>query len=204
VEARIAQIPKLLVRDGNSDDLASLGSPNWAGGRGRLRPGRLRGHPRRVRRGHRGSLPGGDLELDERAESPCDPATWPPLAELDSLAGESFTAAGTSPALAGACDELIGPGRWASPVSPGGAVVVRFPSEDRVNAGYHIEGRTSSNSSARPAAARLPPGSSTARDCPPASLSGPGLGAGREPIAGAYATVTPGQPRTVLDTPCSL
>ena len=68
-----------------------------------------------------------------------DPATWPPLVELDGLAGESFTAAGASPALAGACDELIGPGRWTSPVNPGGALVVRLPSEDRANAGYHIE-----------------------------------------------------------------
>jgi hypothetical protein len=54
-----------------------------------------------------------------------DPATWPPLVEFDNLAGESFTAAGTSPALASACNELIGPGRWTSPVNPGGAVVVR-------------------------------------------------------------------------------
>ena len=69
-----------------------------------------------------------------------DPASWPPLVELGGLAGESFTAAGTSPALAGACDELIGPSRWTSPVDCGGAVVVRFPSEDRANAGYHIEG----------------------------------------------------------------
>jgi len=69
-----------------------------------------------------------------------DSATWPPLAELDGLVGESFTAAGSSPVLAGACDELIGPGRWTSPIACGGAVVVRFPSEDRANAGYHIEG----------------------------------------------------------------
>jgi hypothetical protein len=69
-----------------------------------------------------------------------EPATWPPLAELGGLAGEPFTAAGSSPALAAACDQLIGPGRWTSPVVCGGAVVVRFPSEDRANAGYHIEG----------------------------------------------------------------
>jgi hypothetical protein len=56
-----------------------------------------------------------------------DPATWPPLVELDPLAGEPFTAAGTCPSLPGACGELIGPGRWAAPVNPGGAVVVRFP-----------------------------------------------------------------------------
>jgi hypothetical protein len=69
-----------------------------------------------------------------------NPAAWPPLVELGGLTGESFTAAGASTALASACDELIGVGRWASPVNCGGAVVVRFPSEDRANAGYHIEG----------------------------------------------------------------
>jgi hypothetical protein len=69
-----------------------------------------------------------------------DPVTWPSLVEFDGLVGESFTAAGASPALAGACDELVGPGRWTSPVNCGGAVVVRFPSEERANAGYHIEG----------------------------------------------------------------
>jgi hypothetical protein len=69
-----------------------------------------------------------------------DPATWPPLVEFDGLVGKSFTAAGASPALAGACDDLIGPGRWTSPVNCGGTVVVRFPSEERANAGYHIEG----------------------------------------------------------------
>lgn len=69
-----------------------------------------------------------------------DPGSWPPLAEPGGLVGESFTAAGSSSVLAGACDELIGPGRWTSPVACGGAVVVRFPSEDRANVGYHVEG----------------------------------------------------------------
>jgi hypothetical protein len=69
-----------------------------------------------------------------------DPATWPALAEIGNLTGEPFTAAGTAPALTAACDQLIGPGRWTRPVTPGGAVVVRFPSEDRANAEYHIEG----------------------------------------------------------------
>jgi hypothetical protein len=40
-----------------------------------------------------------------------DPSTWSPLVELDGLVGESFIAAGMSPGMAGACDELIGPGR---------------------------------------------------------------------------------------------
>lgn len=50
-----------------------------------------------------------------------DPATWPPLAEPGGLAGEPFTAAGSSPVLAGVCDELIGPGRWTSSIACGGA-----------------------------------------------------------------------------------
>jgi hypothetical protein len=45
-----------------------------------------------------------------------------------------------SPALVRAYDELIGPGRWTARVYAGSAVAVRFPSEDRANAGYHIEG----------------------------------------------------------------
>jgi hypothetical protein len=70
-----------------------------------------------------------------------DPATWPPFAHIDSLGGGGpFAAAGMSPALVGAYDELIGPGRWTAQVYAGGAVAVRFPSEDRANAGYHIEG----------------------------------------------------------------
>ena len=59
---------------------------------------------------------------------------------IDSLAGGPFAAAGTSPALAAAYDVLIGPGRWTPQVYAGGAVVVRFPSEDRADAGYHVEG----------------------------------------------------------------
>ena len=45
----------------------------------------------------------------------------------------------TAQALAAAYDELIGSGRWRSPVDVGGAVMVRFPSQDRAGAGYHIE-----------------------------------------------------------------
>ena len=68
-----------------------------------------------------------------------DPGTWPPLVRIDDLDTGPFTAAGLSPALTGAYDELIGPGRWRSPVNIGRAVMVRFPSEDRAGAGYHIE-----------------------------------------------------------------
>jgi hypothetical protein len=69
-----------------------------------------------------------------------DPATWPPLAEIGCQKDEPFAAAAASPALTAAYDELIGPGRWTPRVNAGGAVAVRFPSEDRANSGYHIEG----------------------------------------------------------------
>ncbi len=62
------------------------------------------------------------------------------LAEIGSLDSGPFVTAGSSPILASACDTLIGAGRWSSPIRPGAALVVRFPSEDRANAGYHIEG----------------------------------------------------------------
>ena len=69
-----------------------------------------------------------------------DPATWPPVAEISCQKDEPFAAAAASPALTAAYDELIGPGRWTPRVNASGAVVVRFPSEDRANSGYHIEG----------------------------------------------------------------
>jgi phytanoyl-CoA dioxygenase PhyH len=78
--------------------------------------------------------------LRERGAREDDCATWPPLAHIDSLRGGPFTAAATSPALTAAYDELIGPGRWTPPVNAGGAVVIRFPSQDRADCGYHIEG----------------------------------------------------------------
>jgi len=80
--------------------------------------------------------------LERRAVLQADRVSWPVLAELDDLDDEAFTAAGSSPALAAACDQLIGVGRWTRPVDPGRAVVVRFPSADdeRANAGYHVEG----------------------------------------------------------------
>lgn len=68
------------------------------------------------------------------------PSAWPPLVRIDDLDASPFTAAGLSPALTAAYDELIGPGRWRPPVGVGRAVMVRFPSEDRAGAGYHIEG----------------------------------------------------------------
>jgi hypothetical protein len=76
----------------------------------------------------------------ERGVRDDDPATWPPLVHINSVGGGPFAAAGTSPVLAAADDELIGPGRRAPQVPAGGAVAVRFPSQDRANAGYPIEG----------------------------------------------------------------
>lgn len=69
-----------------------------------------------------------------------DRAAWPPVMEINDLGAGPFAAAGMSPALTAAYDELVGAGRWSPPVDVGNAVAVRFPSEDRANAGYHIEG----------------------------------------------------------------
>jgi hypothetical protein len=80
-------------------------------------------------------------EVERRGVHRDDPASWPALVEgLDELAGEPFAAAYMAPTLTAAYDELIGPGRWTPAVDIGEAVVVRFPAEDRANAGYHIEG----------------------------------------------------------------
>jgi hypothetical protein len=40
-----------------------------------------------------------------------DPATWPPLVQIDDLGAAPFAAAGAAPALTAAYDRLIGPGR---------------------------------------------------------------------------------------------
>jgi Phytanoyl-CoA dioxygenase (PhyH) len=80
--------------------------------------------------------------MGQRGVRQDDSGTWRPLVEAGSLglSGESFTAAYMAPALTAAYDELIGPGRWKPSVDIGESVVVRFPSEDRANAGYHVEG----------------------------------------------------------------
>jgi len=71
-----------------------------------------------------------------------DPATWRPCVMVNCPDGEPFAVAGTSPALVSAYDELIGPGRWTRRAGVGGAVPVRFPSEEYPDpgCGYHIEG----------------------------------------------------------------
>jgi hypothetical protein len=79
--------------------------------------------------------------LERRGVRRADPGSWPPVAEgLDCLKGEPFVAAYMAPALTAAYDELIGPARWKPAVDIGEAVVVRFPSAGRANAGYHVEG----------------------------------------------------------------
>ncbi len=69
-----------------------------------------------------------------------EPASWPAIAEIACPEGPAFAAAGTSPALLAAYDELIGPDRYWRRKGVGGGVVARFPSEERGNSGYHIEG----------------------------------------------------------------
>jgi Phytanoyl-CoA dioxygenase (PhyH) len=78
--------------------------------------------------------------MERRGVRRDDPATWPSHLHIDDLGAGPFAAAGMSPALTAAYDELIGAGRWSALVNVGNAVVVRFPSQDRANAGYHIEG----------------------------------------------------------------
>jgi len=71
-----------------------------------------------------------------------DRRTWTrPCVRIACPEGPAFAAAGTSPALTGAYDELLGPGRWTRRAGVGGTVPVRFPSEeDPGDAGHHIEG----------------------------------------------------------------
>jgi hypothetical protein len=80
--------------------------------------------------------------LAERGVSPDDRATWtPPLVRIDCPEGAPFAAAGTSPRLHAAYDELVGAGRWVPRAGVGGTVPVRFPSEEHPeDIGYHIEG----------------------------------------------------------------
>jgi hypothetical protein len=80
--------------------------------------------------------------LRERGISPGDRATWaPPLVRIGCPEGEPFAAAGTSPRLHAAYDELLGAGRWDRRDGVGGTVPVRFPAEEYPGeVGYHIEG----------------------------------------------------------------
>jgi hypothetical protein len=80
--------------------------------------------------------------LAERGIYPDDRASWaPPLVRINCPDSEPFAAAGTSPRLHAAYDELIGAGRWVPRAGVGGTVPVRFPSEDYPGeVGFHIEG----------------------------------------------------------------
>ncbi|WP_194891543.1 phytanoyl-CoA dioxygenase family protein [Catenulispora pinisilvae] len=79
-------------------------------------------------------------ELHGRGIGEDQPTAWPAHSHIDSLDGEPFTAAAGAPALTTAYDELIGAGRWTRGIDAGRAVSVRFPSPERANSGYHIEG----------------------------------------------------------------
>jgi len=64
--------------------------------------------------------------LRERGIFPEDRATWaPPLVRVNCPEGEPFAAAGTSPRLHAAYDELLGAGRWTRRAGVGGTVPVR-------------------------------------------------------------------------------
>jgi hypothetical protein len=79
-------------------------------------------------------------ELRGRGIREDQPATWPAHVQIDSLDDAPFTAASGAPALTAAYDDLIGAGRWTPTVPAGRAVSVRFPSPERGNSGYHVEG----------------------------------------------------------------
>jgi hypothetical protein len=80
-------------------------------------------------------------ELGRQGVRRDDPATWTaPVVRIDCPEGGPFAAAGTTPVLQQACDQLIGPGRWRRREGVGGTIPVRFPSEaDPGDAGWHIE-----------------------------------------------------------------
>lgn len=85
-----------------------------------------------------------------------DPATWPRHLRIDDLDTVPFTAAGTAPKLTAAYDELIGAGRWSPPVHVGKRDSGAFPSEDRANAGHHIEGSYRSPTAKRAGSTSVP------------------------------------------------
>lgn len=81
--------------------------------------------------------------MERRGVRPDDPSSWPTLVEGMDDVGPALLGAYLSPTLTAAYDELVGPGRWKRSVRPadlGASVIVRFPAENRGNAGYHIEG----------------------------------------------------------------
>lgn len=71
---------------------------------------------------------------------PDDPATWTrPVIRLSGYGDEPFRQAATAPALAEACDQLVGPGRWV-PRKGIGTFPIRFPSPEAPgDDGWHID-----------------------------------------------------------------
>ena len=150
-----------------------------------------------------------------------DPATWTaPVVRIPCPEGAPFAAAGTTPVVQDACDQLIGPGRWWRRDGLGGTIPVRFPSEaDPGDAGWHIEAsyeeggqwRVSAGSRARGllalylltdvapdgAPTRLRPGSH--RDVPPILAPGGDEGLEWLPAAQQAAQASAGRP-TALAT----
>jgi len=71
---------------------------------------------------------------------PDDPATWTePVIRLGMHAEQPFRDAASSPVLAAAFDQLVGPDRW-RPMRALGTFPIRFPSpKDPGDAGWHID-----------------------------------------------------------------
>jgi len=71
-----------------------------------------------------------------------DPETWTrPVVRVNCPDTEAFSAAGTSPPLWEAYDQLLGAGTWERRQGVGGTIPVRFPSDaDPGDAGWHIDG----------------------------------------------------------------
>lgn len=80
-------------------------------------------------------------ELAARGVDRHDRKTWrSPVVRIPCPEGGPFVDAGTAPALWEAYDQLIGAGRWGRRRGVGGAIPVRFPSEDDPgDAGWHID-----------------------------------------------------------------
>ncbi len=80
-------------------------------------------------------------ELGTRGVARDDVSAWhAPVVRINCPEGGPFADAGTTQVVTEACDQLIGPGRWWRRLGVGGAIPVRFPSEeDPGDAGWHIE-----------------------------------------------------------------
>lgn len=72
---------------------------------------------------------------------PTDPTTWTlPVVRIEGSGDEPFRQAATTARLRGACDQLVGRGRWL-PRTGLGTFPIRFPhSDDPGDAGWHMDG----------------------------------------------------------------